>query len=63
MRGKLLLSFYEDMAAEDSYRRALAVARQQQAIFWELRAATSLARLWRVQGKSQQARDLLAPVS
>ena len=42
--------------------RALAVARQQQAKSWELRVAMSLARLWRDQGKVQQARDLLAPV-
>jgi len=42
--------------------RALSVARQQQAKSWELRAATSLARLWRDQGKPQQARELLAPV-
>ena len=41
---------------------ALAVARQQQAKSWELRAAMSLARLWRDQGKVQQARELLAPV-
>jgi predicted ATPase len=43
------------------FERALAVARQQQAKSWELRAATSLARLWRGQGKVQQARELLAP--
>jgi predicted ATPase len=48
--------------AEDCFQRALAVARQQQAKFWELRAATSMARLWRNQGKRDQARDLLAPV-
>jgi predicted ATPase len=41
---------------------AFAVARQQQAKSWELRAAMSLARLWRDQGKMQQARELLAPV-
>jgi predicted ATPase len=41
---------------------ALAVARQQQAKSWELRAAMSLAHLWRDQGKPQQARELLAPV-
>ena len=48
--------------AEAYFERALAVARQQQAKSWELRAAMSLARLWRDQGKVQQARDLLAPV-
>ena len=44
------------------FKRALAVARQQQAKSWELRAAMNLARLWRDQGKVQQARELLAPV-
>jgi predicted ATPase len=48
--------------AEKYFDRALAVARQQQAKSWELRAAMSLARLWRDQGKGQQGRDLLAPV-
>ena len=48
--------------AEVYFERALAVARQQQAKSWELRAATSLARLWRDQGKPQQARELVAPV-
>ena len=48
--------------AEAYFERALAVARQQQAKSWELRAAMSLARLWRDQGKLQQARELLAPV-
>jgi predicted ATPase len=48
--------------AETYFERALAVARQQQAKSWELRAAMSLARLWRNQGKPQQARELLAPV-
>jgi len=48
--------------AEVYFKRALAVAREQQAKSWELRAAMSLARLWRDQGKPQQARELLAPV-
>lgn len=48
--------------AEAEFEQALAIARQQQAKSWELRAATSLARLWRNQGKPQQARELLAPV-
>jgi predicted ATPase len=42
--------------------RALAVARQQRAKSWELRAATSMAPLWCDQGKVQQARELFAPV-
>ena len=48
--------------AEACFERALAVARQQQAKSWELRAAMSMARLWRDQGKRQQAHDLLAPI-
>jgi predicted ATPase len=48
--------------AEAYFERATTTARKQQAKSWELRAATSLARLWRDQGKRQQARDLLAPI-
>src|SRR6516162_5009649 len=48
--------------AEAYFERALTVAGAQQAKSWELRAAMSMARLWRDQGKHQQARDLLAPV-
>jgi class 3 adenylate cyclase/predicted ATPase len=48
--------------AYEYFDRALAVARQQQAKSWELRAAMSMARLWRDQGKRDEARDLLAPV-
>jgi predicted ATPase len=58
-----LLSPKPDAAkAEAFFERALAVARQQQAKSWELRAAMSMARLWRDQGKRDGARDLLAPV-
>jgi predicted ATPase len=48
--------------AEAYFERALAVARQQQAKSWELRAAMSLARLWRDQGKVSEAHELLAPI-
>jgi predicted ATPase len=48
--------------AEVCLERALAIARQQQAKSWELRAAMSMARLWRSQGKTRQAREQLAPV-
>jgi len=48
--------------AEAYFEHALAVARQQQAKSWELRAAMSMARLWRDQGKRDEASDLLAPV-
>ena len=58
-----LQSPHPDLAkAETYFERALAVAREQRAKSWELRAAMSMARLWRDQGKSQQARDLLAPI-
>jgi predicted ATPase len=48
--------------AEGHFERALAIARSQQAKFFELRAAMSMARLWRDQGKQDQAREILAPV-
>jgi predicted ATPase len=58
-----LMSPERDVAKAEAYfERALAVARQQQAKSWELRAAMSMARLWRDQGKRDEARDLLAPV-
>jgi predicted ATPase len=52
----------ETAKAQAYFERALAVARAQQAKSWELRAAMSMARLWRDQGKRNEARDLLAPV-
>jgi predicted ATPase len=58
----LMLPEQDAAKAEDYFRRSLAVARQQQAKSWELRAAMSMARLWRDQGKRDEARDLLAPV-
>ena len=58
-----LLSPARDAAKAEAYfERALAIARQQQTKSLELRTAMSLARLWRDQGKVQQARELLAPV-
>jgi predicted ATPase len=58
-----LMSPERDAAKAEAYfEQALAVARHQQAKSWELRASMSLARLWRDQGKPQQARELLAPV-
>jgi predicted ATPase len=62
IRGTLLLSIHDQAAAEDSFHKALAVAQRQNAKFWELRAAMSMARLWRDHGKRDEARDLLAPV-
>jgi class 3 adenylate cyclase/predicted ATPase len=62
--GEIALMSREPNAAkaEEYFEQALAVARKQQAKSWELRAAMSIARLWRDQGKRQQAHDLLAPV-
>ena len=48
--------------AEECFQKAIDVARHQQAKSWELRAATSLARLWQQQGQQEEARALLAPV-
>jgi predicted ATPase len=62
--GEITLGSPERDAAktEGYFERALAIAGAQQAKSWELRAAMSLARLWRDQGKAQQARELLAHV-
>ena len=64
MAGEMALRSTErdTSKAQRYFDRALTVARQQEAKSWELRAAMSLARLWRDQGKVQQARELLAPV-
>lgn len=58
----LILPVPDVAKAEGYFERALAVARQQQAKSWELRAAISMARLWRDQGKRDQARELLTPI-
>jgi len=62
LRGDLLNTIGDRAAAELSYHQALAVAKRQSAKLFELRAATSLARLWRDQGKRDEAGDVLAPV-
>ena len=61
-KGQLLLRQGRTQAAEELYHRALAIAREQEAKLWELRAVASLARLRRDQGRPAEARDLLAPV-
>jgi class 3 adenylate cyclase/predicted ATPase len=61
LRGELLWSLDRDQA-EVAFRDALAVARDQDAKMWELRAALSLCRLWVEQGRNREARELLAPV-
>jgi class 3 adenylate cyclase len=62
MGDGVLVYFGYPQAHEDDAERAVSTAQRQSAKLWELRAATSLARLWRDQGKRTEARDLLAPV-
>ena len=50
------------VGAEDHFRQAIDWAGRQSALSWELRAATSLARLWREQSRKEEARELLAPI-
>ncbi len=61
-KGQLLLRHGHSEAAEELYRKALSIAEEQEAKLWELRAAASLARLRRDQGRRAEARDLLAPI-
>ncbi len=62
--GELVLQQPQEQhpEAEACFRKAIDAARHQQAKSWELRAATSLARLWQGQGKVAEGRELLAPV-
>lgn len=62
LKGELLLGRGHAAVAEGLYRQALSIAREQEAKFWELRVAQSLAKLRRDQGSRSEARDLLAPV-
>jgi predicted ATPase len=62
LQGQFLLRQGHSEAAEELYRKALSIAQEQEAKLWELRAAVSLARLRRDQGRHTEARDLLAPV-
>jgi predicted ATPase len=65
LKGALLLqqSSSNQTEAELCFHQAIAIAQYQSAKSWELRAATSLARLWHQQGKHQEAHALLGPVS
>jgi predicted ATPase len=64
LRGELTgrLPHPDPAKAEDSFRPALAIAREQGTRGYELRATTSLARLWGEQGRRSEARELLAPL-
>ena len=61
-KGRILLRQGHTAAAEELYRKALSISDEQEAKLWQLRAATSLARLMGEQGRRTEARDLLAPV-
>jgi tetratricopeptide (TPR) repeat protein len=62
VRGDLLAAAGEPAGAEQCFEKAIAIARSQASRLWELRAVTSLARLWRDQGKRTEAHGLLAPI-
>ena len=67
LQGELLLNAAygvrrAELTPQACFQKAIEIARSQQAKWWELRAAISLARLWQSQGKHQAAHDLLAPV-
>ena len=62
VKGELLLQQSHEQQAEVCFQQAIDIAQKQEAKSWELRAATSLARLWKSQGKTAEARELLAPV-
>ena len=62
VQAELLVSSSNLDEAEEALHRGLTVAREQQARLFELRIATTLAAMWRNQGHSSKARDLLAPI-
>ena len=64
LRGELMFKLNppDVAAAEQAFTKSIVIARNQQTPIFELRAAMSMARLWRDQGKREEARDLLAPV-
>lgn len=61
-KGQLLLRQGHAEAAEELYRKALSIAKEQEAKLWELRAAVSVGRLRRDQGRRPEARDILKPI-
>jgi len=62
VKGELLLAQGHEVEAEANLHEAIGVARRQQAKSWELRATTSLARLWQVQGRTDEARQMLSEI-
>ena len=62
LRGKVFLSLGKKSEAEFELKQALTIAQQQRARWWELRAATSLARHWHDEGRYNEAKSLLQPI-
>ncbi len=62
LQGELLLIGDDEIGAEASFQKAIELARQQCAKSWELRATISLARLWKSQGKREQADEVLGKI-
>lgn len=62
IKGRLCLMQGDEAGAEAAFREAIAVARRQRAVSWELRATTDLCRLWQAQGKAGEAHRALAEV-
>jgi predicted ATPase len=62
VRGEIRRRQGEEKLAEADFHAAIVLAQEMSAKAWELRAAMSLARLWRDRGRGAEARDLLAPI-
>jgi predicted ATPase len=62
LKGELVMQMHDgELAAEESFRSAIEVARQQGSRAWELRAATGLGRLMRKQGQTEEAQEVIGP--
>ncbi|MEP3277584.1 MAG: hypothetical protein ABJN26_19290 [Stappiaceae bacterium] len=62
LRGSLHLANNDTQLSERCFQKAISIAKEQKAKSWELRASTSLSRLWAETGDRQKARDLLEPL-
>jgi len=62
LKGELMLMQVDETGAEGSFKKAIQIARNQEAKSWELRATTSLARLWQKQGRTEEARQALVQI-
>ena len=62
IKGDLLVKKKDEAGAEEAYRNAISIARQQEAKMLELQAAIQLSRLWKNQAKQEQSAKLLQPI-